>query len=210
MSSLKPILLMILLFLIVGIAASLPITLMALLFGGGLVARDTFIVTSAILGGWFPLRLLLERLITGKPPHGIPEELAGVLLSLAWVMMFVIAPLLYVVTLFALLTGLITYAVTQSLWIALALGLLVQAIISYRAIRREAAQGKINPIFEGMQSVNIGAPQIVIEQEPASGNAASEGQEYLLIEPTDTHVDADLHTSQNQSDAPQVIIIDSD
>ena len=183
-------------FSLVGVANALPLALVATLFFGGQVGKDMWFLGAVLVGSWFPLQSVIRVYIRKSASvNYIPTHLNIPFLILSVLPYFFMAPILWAVTFFALLLGIIAYVLSgQVLLIALLVALGYQVFSIFREPQDEEWQ---NPSF----TFNV--------QDVSSVFAQFSDQSRLGEDTTD--LDEEKYSRRLlQSDDADIIILDSD
>ncbi|MEO1290419.1 MAG: hypothetical protein AAFV93_21955 [Chloroflexota bacterium] len=195
--------------LLIGLIGALPVAMVALLFGGAEVARDIYTLQAILLGGWLPLKFLVDAQIKGQSSFRLPKISLNQL-SL-FILMFglgIIIFVMYFTTATAFLLGALTYSFTAgNLLIALLVGLIIQITYMVRGSMRERDLGVNNAVFVRMQDFGNSNFDIRIDPEQVRRQTPREQVAPLLNTPEDNLRDRSYDDTTSDQ-APMTINID--
>lgn len=194
--------------LLIGLIGAIPFGMLALIFGGVDSARDIYILQAVLLGGWLPLKYLVDTQVKGQSSFRMPQiNLNQLSLFVLMLGLMIIIPVMYFTTFTAFLFGALTYSLGGgSLAVALLVALAVQIGYMVRGSQREKAMGVNNSVFVRVQDFGSSNLNIQIDPEQVRRQSPREDVAPLLYSPEDTLRDR----SQDDSDSEQVMTINID
>lgn len=126
---------------LLALLAALPSAILAAIFGGWEGFKAIYIIHALLIFSWYPLKLLLDKLLRGEAKHIIPIDNIPLLLPLFVFIGLVFTPLFWFLTFQAFAIGILAYIFSQNVFVALSLAFGVQIFNLYRRVNYEKATG---------------------------------------------------------------------